>query len=288
MTRWLLVLAAGCNQIYDLQPTRTRDGGTIADPDDVDSDGVADAVDNCRTIANGDQADVDSDGTGDICDNCALVPNEQESDADGDGLGDLCDPHPSAVGDCLLLVDTFADASKFGELWKSGGTGTVTPRTGDVRIEPVAGKPDVLLQPQAAFGATDMFVRGTADTRSAGVTAVIAASATALPYECVLSGQTIAIDGPSTSIPTVGKLVPGETVNLTFVTRLLTTPRSTDTVDVSCRADYGISIATAVSQGEPLVTGEPRITISTAPVTIDAIVLLRFQPSKPCPATIYR
>src|SRR5690349_22961951 len=35
---------------------------------DTDSDGFHDGVDNCRDVANADQADLDGDGTGDACD----------------------------------------------------------------------------------------------------------------------------------------------------------------------------------------------------------------------------
>jgi hypothetical protein len=55
-----------------------------------------------------------------------------------------------------------------------------------------------------------------------------------------------------------------------------------------CRADDGVSVATAVSRGEPAVKGEPEIVVSMKPVTRDAVVLLRFQPGKTCPSTIYR
>ena len=44
---------------------------------DSDGDGVADAADNCRFVANPDQADRDGDGKGDVCDPCPMV-------ADGD------------------------------------------------------------------------------------------------------------------------------------------------------------------------------------------------------------
>jgi hypothetical protein len=39
-------------------------------PADADGDGLADAQDNCPTVANGDQTDSDGDGVGDACDQC--------------------------------------------------------------------------------------------------------------------------------------------------------------------------------------------------------------------------
>ena len=59
---------------------------------DGDGDGVPDAMDNCPTTANPDQADYDSDGLGDACDNCPMAFNPDQADFDGDGLGDACDP----------------------------------------------------------------------------------------------------------------------------------------------------------------------------------------------------
>jgi hypothetical protein len=41
------------------------------DEPDADSDGVADSVDNCPSVANADQTDADGDGVGDACDACA-------------------------------------------------------------------------------------------------------------------------------------------------------------------------------------------------------------------------
>lgn len=71
---------------------------------DGDSDLVADAVDNCLTTRNFDQADADGDGTGDACeddddddgvpdgiDNCRTVQNPDQDDTDRDGRGDACD-----------------------------------------------------------------------------------------------------------------------------------------------------------------------------------------------------
>jgi hypothetical protein len=71
---------------------------------DQDLDGVNDDVDNCPSVANGDQANNDADAQGDACDadddndglldvadNCRLVANADQRDTDGDGAGDVCD-----------------------------------------------------------------------------------------------------------------------------------------------------------------------------------------------------
>jgi hypothetical protein len=58
---------------------------------DVDGDGVANAVDNCPDVYNPDQFDADSDNFGDVCDNCVNTYNPDQADGDGDGVGDVCD-----------------------------------------------------------------------------------------------------------------------------------------------------------------------------------------------------
>lgn len=74
-------------------PLRTadHDGSVLYLMSDFDADGDADDADNCRTVANSDQADVDGDGLGDACDNCPTTPNPDQADADNDGLADACD-----------------------------------------------------------------------------------------------------------------------------------------------------------------------------------------------------
>jgi len=46
----------------------------FVEPNDFDSDGVYDAVDNCWMTSNPDQADYDQDGIGDACDDCSDFP----------------------------------------------------------------------------------------------------------------------------------------------------------------------------------------------------------------------
>jgi hypothetical protein len=74
---------------------------------DIDSDGIPDALDNCVSVANVDQADVNNNGRGDACDdfdkdgrinnkdNCPNDPNRDQRDEDGDGIGDVCDDEES-------------------------------------------------------------------------------------------------------------------------------------------------------------------------------------------------
>ncbi|MCK6485785.1 MAG: thrombospondin type 3 repeat-containing protein [Phycisphaerae bacterium] len=71
---------------------------------DRDGDYVRDAVDNCPTIPNTDQADCNTDGVGDACeadndsdgvpdgcDNCPNDANSNQADCDTNGVGDACE-----------------------------------------------------------------------------------------------------------------------------------------------------------------------------------------------------
>ena len=77
---------------YNLLNMKYENNPCGAAPLDTDGDGVADASDNCPSVANPDQADGDADGVGELCDNCPGVANPGQEDTDGDGAGDACDP----------------------------------------------------------------------------------------------------------------------------------------------------------------------------------------------------
>jgi Tol biopolymer transport system component len=74
---------------------------------DTDSDGVLNPSDNCRAVANADQADLDADGAGDACDGDddadglsdsiegQIGTNPRAVDSDGDGKADGADACPT-------------------------------------------------------------------------------------------------------------------------------------------------------------------------------------------------
>ncbi len=117
--------------LYLGQVTAGVTAGPAPHPDG-DGDGVDDAVDNCPTVPNANQADADGDGIGDACDpltdsdgdgvgnatdNCPSVANPGQEDADGDGTGDACDTTPSGSADLSVdLSDSPDPASVRGQV----------------------------------------------------------------------------------------------------------------------------------------------------------------------------
>ena len=99
-------------EVDDPDNPRDLDGDGLIDAmdPDGDGDGVDDVGDNCREVANPDQADTDGDGDGDACDappadgdgdgvpddadNCPDDANADQADTDGNGVGDACDAEP--------------------------------------------------------------------------------------------------------------------------------------------------------------------------------------------------
>ncbi|WP_243395144.1 thrombospondin type 3 repeat-containing protein [Nocardioides currus] len=94
---------------------------------DADGDGAEEHTDNCKGLANPDQADLDGDGLGNACDadvdgdgapdsgdNCVTVPNPDQADADRNGVGDACtgdddgDGRADAVDGCPLAAGATA------------------------------------------------------------------------------------------------------------------------------------------------------------------------------------
>jgi hypothetical protein len=97
---------------------------TPTPPADGDGDGIADASDNCPSVANADQLDTDADGTGDACDtdddNDGVTDGADQCsgtlsgtqvnaagcpDADGDGVADMNDNCPATANPDQLDAD---------------------------------------------------------------------------------------------------------------------------------------------------------------------------------------
>jgi hypothetical protein len=122
------------------------------DPTDSDSDGIADACDNCPGVANADQADADSDLVGDECDdcydtdrdgygnpgfgndcpddNCPTTYNPDQADTDGSGIGDACMFAP-VTWDTINTGCTRLQVSSDGGFGDSPGCGLDYSQGGD-------------------------------------------------------------------------------------------------------------------------------------------------------------
>jgi hypothetical protein len=120
-------IAPGLDARLDARPIDAGPGGGI---DDADGDGVADASDNCVSIANPDQHDEDHDGAGDACDPCPQVAGAT-LDSDGDGVADACDPHPTVPGDVLVKFEPFSGTGNLPLGWQARGAGQASDWTRD-------------------------------------------------------------------------------------------------------------------------------------------------------------
>ncbi len=60
--------------------------------EDIDGDGIADEIDNCKYIKNKNQDDRDLDDVGDKCDNCPDRYNPKQEDSNNNDKGDACEP----------------------------------------------------------------------------------------------------------------------------------------------------------------------------------------------------
>ena len=161
-----LLLVAGCNQIFGLEPTTTAEC-----PHDLDCDGIADELDNCPQAANADQQDIDGDKLGDACDPCSwladlasdddgdtiasardvcpAIGDPSQADADADGVGDACDPSPSSPNTLVCFAD-FATAAPSLAIWHVTGDWQLTSSKLSVPIEP-GGMPRFLWATAPAF-----------------------------------------------------------------------------------------------------------------------------------------
>jgi MYXO-CTERM domain-containing protein len=93
----------GCSdvcQVEDGWECELVEGASVCEFIDEDGDGVTDAVDNCVSVSNADQADFDEDGFSDVCDNCPNDANPDQLDSNEDGVGDACteDEEPEDAG----------------------------------------------------------------------------------------------------------------------------------------------------------------------------------------------
>jgi hypothetical protein len=288
MWRCALIALAACNQIYGLDKT---EGVETDNPDDLDGDGVQDVRDNCRGVANVDQNDEDQDGRGDLCDLCPLIVDAPDQDFDKDGMGDACDPHPDKPGDCVRLIETFRDPTKFDTGWMRNDTKSVIDKKpGSIRITPM---PEVAIIPIGApMELVDIQVLGTVVDNGSLVRGASNFASMPSSYRCDLDiedqpGIMATVPGPAAN--TFRLLVPAKPITRTFTLRVLPSVGvTTFPVHLDCRAEFGVSIGLDATNGSTETVGPPAVIVANAAAEIDAVEISTFAPNTTCPNADYR
>jgi hypothetical protein len=287
-----VVAVVGCNQVFNLDPTLAVDAGFHAP--DSDGDGIRDDIDNCPQTVNPAQGDGDGDKIGDACDNCPLIPNtDQQNIGDGDGVGDLCDPRPADDGDCLVLLDLFADPTAVDSHWRRRSTtpaGTVTSQPGRLTIDPPNTERTVLVplddSGQPFHGVYDVVMITDIDQKT-GVLGASATLATAAfdGYTCHIEDRDLVVlELPSNAVATHLSVAP---ITHKLAIRVTVRDPALAMPFVDCRIDYGVGVGTLDEQSSQRATdGEPAIVAQGDPGTILGFAL--YHRASPCPAPIIR
>lgn len=288
--RWAgaLLIAAACNQVFDLKPTEA-----VPELGDRDKDGIADIKDNCLELANPTQSDDDADGLGDACDNCPLVANpDQDNLGDHDPTGDLCDPHPADDGDCLAVFDTFADPTALATGWMvATGAAGVHPEASALRLDASAADPVTLYaldeggEPVTGAYSIQLAARVTFSATVAEVSVFTTASAPTTGLRCGVGSEGSPTRPVLISSAGVGRLSSapfGDLVTIRLVPEI-----PTGTPALKCRIDYGIAIGVAASPVTQALQGTTGV-YATQPSALDGIALYRYMPGQACPTPVIR
>lgn len=113
----LALVAVGCDNSTSIT-------GPETDPNDLDGDGVQNAVDNCPNTPNANQADADGDGVGDACETAATCTPPATNNARIDLVANGVCP---AAGPCLAN-GTVSQAGARRTLWTNS---SCTPKETD-------------------------------------------------------------------------------------------------------------------------------------------------------------
>lgn len=144
--------SAGCyNPAASSSSDATLDGVNDGSAD-LDNDGIANAVDNCREQANPSQHDEDRDQLGDECDPCPI--DVSADDEDRDGVAGSCDPSP-VEKHRIVWFQRFA-GSALPPMWSTVGNATIGFNGESLLIKTV--EPSFLLGPMMTSEPGEIFV----------------------------------------------------------------------------------------------------------------------------------